>query len=100
METASFWPAPALASTQATLFATSSRLSLFIQIQNAAGANQSPLVAGVRNLADSEFWDFNAVDGSGKDPSKGFVRVGTNYDLWNAVCNNPKASSATSNSFL
>src|SRR5258706_1095326 len=70
---------------------------LVIQIQTARGANQSPLVAGVRNLADSEFWDFNAVDGSGKDPSKGFVRVGTNYDLWNAVCNNPKASSATSN---
>jgi hypothetical protein len=54
-------------------------------------------VAGVRNLADSEFWDFHAIDGSSKDPTSGFIRVGTNYELWNAVCNIPKASSASFN---
>lgn len=47
-----------------------------IQVQNARGSNGSPLVAGVRNLADSEFWDFNAIDGSDKDPTNGFVRAG------------------------
>jgi len=68
-----------------------------VQVQNARGANGSPLVAGPRNLANSEFWDFNAIDGSAKDPTKGFVRVSTNYQLWNAVCSKPKASSSTFN---
>jgi FG-GAP-like repeat len=49
---------------------------LVIQVQNARGANGSPLVVGLRNLADSEFWDFNAIDGSDKDPTSGFVRLG------------------------
>jgi len=58
-----------------------------VQVQNARGANWSPLVAGLRNLADSEFWDFNAIDGSHKDPTSGFVHVATNSALWNALCN-------------
>jgi hypothetical protein len=66
---------------------------LVVQVQSARGANGSPLVAGVRNLADNEFWDFNAIDSSGRDPTKGFVRVATNYDLWNAVCSDPAAQS-------
>jgi hypothetical protein len=45
---------------------------------------------GVRNLADNEFWDFNAVDGSGKFPTSGFKPVSTNYDLWNNVCDLPR----------
>ena len=68
---------------------------LVVQVQNARGANGSPLVASLRNLADSEFWDFNATDGSGKFPTSGFIRVTTNYDLWNAVCKSPAASSVT-----
>lgn len=54
---------------------------LVVQIQNARGANRSPLVASLRNLADSEFWDFFAVDGSDKDPTTGFVRVALLCDL-------------------
>ena len=57
---------------------------LVVQIQNAHGTNRSPLVAGVRNLADSEFWDFNSIDGSRKYPTRGFVEVATNDQLWNA----------------
>jgi hypothetical protein len=68
---------------------------LVLQLQNARGANGSPLVVGQRNLADSEFWDFNAIDNSAKYPTGGFMAVATNYDLWNAVCSNP-AASATS----
>src|SRR5258708_7904382 len=52
-----------------------------VQVQYARGANGSPLVAGLRNLADSEFWDFIAIDGSGKDPTSGFVRAGYPGDL-------------------
>jgi hypothetical protein len=63
---------------------------LVIQTQNARGTNGSPLVVGVRNLADNEFWDFNAVDGSGKFPTSGFKPVSTNYDLWNNVCDLPR----------
>lgn len=48
---------------------------IVVQIQNARGANGSPLVAAARNLADNEFWDFNAIDGSGQDPTSGFIRV-------------------------
>jgi hypothetical protein len=63
---------------------------LVVQVQNARGANGSPLVVGPRNLADSEFWDFNANDGSRKDPTSGFIHVATNYALWNTVCASPK----------
>src|SRR5262249_34662197 len=50
---------------------------LVIQVQNARGANGSPLVAAVRNLSDNEFWDFNATDGSGRYPTQGFTPVVT-----------------------
>ena len=65
---------------------------LVVQIQNARGANRSPLVAGLRNLADSEFWDFNSVDGSARYPTTGFRPVATNVDLWNEVCKSPVAA--------
>jgi hypothetical protein len=64
---------------------------LVVQIPG-SGANFMGLVVGSRNLADSEFWDFNAVDGSGRFPTTGFVPVATNYDLWNAVCSSPAAT--------
>src|SRR5262249_7985284 len=50
---------------------------LVIQVQNARGASGSPLVAGLRNLADNELWDFEARDGSGSFPTSGFIRVST-----------------------
>jgi hypothetical protein len=59
---------------------------LVVQVQNARGANYSPLVAPPRNLSDNEFWDFIASDGSGGDPTSGFVHVSTAAELWNAVC--------------
>jgi len=64
---------------------------IVVQIQNARGANRSPIVAGLRDLADSEFWDFNTVDGSTRYPTTGFVPVATNDQLWNAVCKSPVA---------
>lgn len=67
---------------------------LVIQIQNARGATGSPLVAAVRNLADNEFWDFVAIDGSGKYPTNGFVPVAASYDLWNALCTTPTVNRA------
>jgi hypothetical protein len=48
-------------STDATLCAPPPA-QLVVQVQNARGANGSPLVVGPRNLADSEFWDFVATD--------------------------------------
>ena len=48
---------------------------LVVEVQNARGASGTPLVLGARDLNDSEFWDFNAVDGSYRAPTSGFVRV-------------------------
>ncbi|MEO8347976.1 MAG: hypothetical protein ABI610_03610, partial [Acidobacteriota bacterium] len=45
------------------------------KVQNARGANGSPIVVGLRQLTDSEFWEFHAIDGSGRDPTTGFVHV-------------------------
>jgi hypothetical protein len=38
-------------------------------------------VLAPRNLDDTEFWDFLATDGSGTDPTSGFVRVSTRDEL-------------------
>jgi hypothetical protein len=64
-----------------------SNRTLVVQVQNGLGANGSPLVVATRSLADSEFWDFNQVDGADVDPTSGFVRAGypgstaTAYDI-------------------
>jgi hypothetical protein len=74
---------------------------LVMQVQNARGSNGSPLVAAVRNLSDNEFWDFTALDGSGKYPTSGFVSavgapggaltpITTNWQFWNAICGFPQ----------
>jgi hypothetical protein len=52
-----------------------------VEVQNARGANGTPVVLGRRDLSDAEFWDFRAVDESGRAPTTGFVRVETNCDL-------------------
>jgi hypothetical protein len=49
--------------------------NLVVEVQNNRGKNQTPLVLGRRDLADSEFWTFTATDGSAKRPTSGFVRV-------------------------
>ena len=59
--------------------------NLVVKVKNGRGANLTPLVLGRRDLADSEFWDFNATDGSDIDPTRGFFRVGTLCQFWNAM---------------
>lgn len=56
--------------------------NLVLQVQNARGINRTPIIAGQRNLADAEFWDFKATDGSGRDATRGFVRVTSRCDLF------------------
>ena len=58
---------------------------LVVQVKNARGANGTPLVLGNRDLDDSEFWDFNSVDGSYRPPTNGFVRVPEDTDFLTAV---------------
>ena len=53
-----------------------SNRNLVVQVQNARGSSGSPVVVTQRNLADSEFWDFNQINGVDMDPTGGFVRVG------------------------
>jgi hypothetical protein len=77
---------------------------LVIQIQNARGANGSPIVAGVRNLADNEFWDFVPLPGSQPYPTQGFIStigsppapITSNWQLWNAICADLPPATATS----
>jgi FG-GAP-like repeat len=82
---------------------------LVIQIQNARGANGSPLVAAVRNLSDNEFWDFVPQPGSRPYPTTGFISlvappgapassatpITTNWQLWNAICGTPQVQART-----
>ena len=46
---------------------------LVVKVQNARGANRTPLVVSTRNLSDEELWDFTATDGSAARPTTGFV---------------------------
>ncbi len=50
---------------------------LVAKVQNARGANGTPIVVGPRDLAEAEFWDFQSTDGVDRDPTSGFVRVTT-----------------------
>jgi hypothetical protein len=49
--------------------------TLVVEVENNRGANGTPLVLGHRDLADSEFWTFSALDGSNRKPTSGFVEV-------------------------
>jgi hypothetical protein len=51
-----------------------------VKVQNARGANQTPLVLGPRDLADAELWTFAASDGSSWRPTSGFVRISQDHD--------------------
>jgi hypothetical protein len=59
--------------------------SLVVEIANGRGANGTPLVLGLRDLADTEFWDFNAADGRDQAPTLGFKRVSTTDGLQHAL---------------
>lgn len=52
-----------------------------IEAKNARGLSGTPLVVGERDLDDSEFWSFTAVDGSDDRPTSGFVRATNAYEL-------------------
>ena len=58
---------------------------LVVQVENALSANRSPLIVGPRNLAESEFWTFQALDHTDRDPTRGFQRVSTIGDLLKAM---------------
>ena len=62
-----------------------SNRNLVAQALNNRGANKTPVGVAARTLADAEFWDFEAVDGSGRDPTSGFIRVSTREALLNAI---------------
>jgi hypothetical protein len=86
---------PCINSDQSTSLCPPPPPQIVVQTQNGRGADFSPIVAAERHLASFEFWDFNAVDGSGRFPTSGFVTVSTNQELWNAVCKAPAATSDT-----
>ncbi len=56
-----------------------------VKALNARGALGTPLVVSARALNDAEFWNFIAIDGSGRDPTTGFVHVATAEALRNAL---------------
>ena len=59
--------------------------ALAVKVQNNRGKNLTPLILGQRELDDSEFWTFSAVDGSNADPTTGFVHVSLAQELVNAL---------------
>jgi len=59
--------------------------NLVAQALNNRGANATPVGVAQRTLADAEFWDFEAVDGSGRDPTSGFIRASTMAALLTAI---------------
>jgi hypothetical protein len=52
-----------------------------VKVLNNRGANRTPLVLGSRELADNEFWTFQAADRSGRYPTAGFVHVSQTQDF-------------------
>lgn len=48
---------------------------LVVKPQNGRSADRTPLVVGLRQLSEDEFWDFVATDGSDARPTSGFLRV-------------------------
>ncbi len=55
--------------------------NLVAQVDNARGADGTPIMLRTRRLADAEFWDFVASDGADIDPTTGFARVATMCEL-------------------
>jgi hypothetical protein len=87
-------PGPCINTSTSTTLCPAPPPQFVLQVENARGANGSPIVAGLRNLSDNEFWDFVAEEGSGKYPTSGFFPVAANYDLWNALCLTPTVNQA------
>lgn len=52
---------------------------LVAKVQNARGRNGTPIVFGARRLAYSEFWEFQATDGSGDDPTDAFITIAPTF---------------------
>jgi len=62
-----------------------SNRNLVVQVDHARGKNGTALILSQRNLADSEFWDFSAVDGSAAYPTSGFVLVSNREEFCSAL---------------
>jgi hypothetical protein len=58
---------------------------LVVQLGKSDTRPNAPLVLAQRHLSDTEFWDFVAVDGSGRPPTSVFVSVGEAADLQQAL---------------
>ena len=56
-----------------------------VKVQGNRGRDRTPLVLGRRDLADNEFWTFDATDKSNRKPTSGFVRVPQEKDFARAV---------------
>lgn len=62
-----------------------SNRDLVVQLGNGDTRPKAPLALAQRNLSDTEFWDFVAVDGSGRAPTSMFVSVAQAADLQRAL---------------
>lgn len=56
-----------------------------VSYDDSRGWRFSHIVVAPRALADSEFWDFNATDRSGRDPTSGFLRASNRNEFLNAL---------------
>jgi VCBS repeat protein len=55
--------------------------SLVAQLKDGGTPRRTPVVLGRRELADFEFWDISATDGSTRKPTSGFVSVSQPADF-------------------
>jgi hypothetical protein len=65
---------------------------LVLKVQEARGANFTPVVLATRQLTDSEFWDFESTDNAVRYPTSGFVTVNDETSFRNALSNATKNS--------
>jgi hypothetical protein len=59
--------------------------NVVVQLGKSDTRPNAPLALAQRHLSDPEFWDFVAVDGSGRPPTSVFVSVGQAADLQQAL---------------
>src|ERR1700691_3630360 len=76
-----------------SIIAISNR-DLVAKVHHARGIIGTPVVLGGRNLADNEFWSFIATDGSGQDPTSGFIHVSTASALLTVINGNASQGQA------
>jgi len=60
---------------------------MVVQPQNSRSVRRTPLVLGPRELKDTEFWDFIAIDSTANRLTSGFINVRNESELRNALAN-------------